>query len=54
MKFLDILRKLGIVRCGAQAAVYSGAQDRPAEVLQDDLSHGDPNPVPPPDQDSPE
>ena len=35
MGFLDILRKLGILRYGAKAAVYRDAASRPAEFEMD-------------------
>jgi hypothetical protein len=37
VKILDVLRKLGIVRCGATAAVYHNAKERPAEFMMDDV-----------------
>ena len=37
MKILDVLRKLGIVRFGAKAAVYHNAQERPTEFMMDDV-----------------
>jgi hypothetical protein len=37
MKVLDVLRKLGIVRFGAKAAVYHNAQERPTEFMMDDV-----------------
>ena len=37
MRFLDILRKLGIVRYGIQAGTYTSGRDRPAEFLMDDV-----------------
>ncbi len=54
MKFLDLLKKLGIVRCGVQTAVYTSGQDRPAEFLPDDLSPGDRQPEPQADNTPPE
>jgi hypothetical protein len=35
MTLLDILRKLGIVRFGAEAATYTNAADRPASLQMD-------------------
>ena len=35
MKFLDVLRKLGILRYGTKAATYTGMQDRPAEFFME-------------------
>ena len=35
MTLLDILRKLGILRYGAQASVYTNAADRPASLQMD-------------------
>jgi len=37
MKLLDILRKLGILRYGAQAGVYTSAADRPSSFMMDDV-----------------
>jgi hypothetical protein len=37
VKLLDVLRKLGIVRYGAKAAVYRSAKDRPVEFMMDDV-----------------
>ncbi len=34
-KFIDILRKLGILRFGKTAAVYTNAKDRPIEFQMD-------------------
>jgi hypothetical protein len=35
MSLLDILRKLGIVRFGAEAGVYTNAADRPTSLQMD-------------------
>jgi len=35
MKFLDVLRKLGILRYGTKAATYTSMKDRPAEFFMD-------------------
>ena len=37
MKLLDLLRKLGILRFGGQAATYRDARERPAELQMDDV-----------------
>jgi hypothetical protein len=37
MKFLDVLRKLGVLRYGTKAATYTGMQDRPAEFFMEDV-----------------
>lgn len=37
MKLLDILRKLGILRYGAQAGVYTSAADRPSSFMMDNV-----------------
>jgi hypothetical protein len=37
VKVLDVLRKLGIVRFGAKAAVYHNAKERPLEFMMDDV-----------------
>jgi hypothetical protein len=37
MTFLDILRKLGILRFGATAATYKSEADRPTEFMMDDV-----------------
>lgn len=37
MKILDVLRKLGILRYGAKAAVYRDAAARPTEFQMDDV-----------------
>jgi hypothetical protein len=34
---LGLLKKLGIIRYGAKAAVYRNAAERPAEFLMDDV-----------------
>lgn len=38
MSILDTLRKLGIMSCGAKAAVYRDAKSRPTEFMRDDAS----------------
>jgi hypothetical protein len=35
MKVLDVLRKLGILRFGAEAGTYTRATDRPASLQMD-------------------
>ena len=35
MSLLDVLRKLGILRFGAQAGVYTNAADRPTSLQMD-------------------
>ena len=35
MKFLDVLRKLGIVRYGAKTGTYTSMKDRPAEFYME-------------------
>ena len=35
MKLLDLLRKLGILRFGAEAATYTNAADRPTSLQMD-------------------
>jgi hypothetical protein len=35
MKILDLLRKLGILRFGAESAVYKDATQRPASLQMD-------------------
>lgn len=37
MKFLDILRKLGIFRSGSAGGTYTNAVDRPTELQMDDV-----------------
>ena len=37
MKVLDILRKLGILRFGAEAGVYTNAAERPTSLQMDDV-----------------
>ncbi len=37
MSFLDVLRKLGIVRYGAKAGAWTSGKDMPAEFLMDDV-----------------
>lgn len=37
MKFLDILRKLGIFRSGSTSGTYTNAVDRPTELQMDDV-----------------
>jgi 1,4-dihydroxy-2-naphthoate octaprenyltransferase len=41
MSFLDVLRKLGIVRYGAKAGTYTSGTDRPIEFMMDDVFNGD-------------
>lgn len=35
MKLLDVLRKLGILRFGTEAAVYHSAKERPSSLMMD-------------------
>ncbi len=37
MKILDMLRKLGILRYGATAAIYTSAKDMPDELFMDNV-----------------
>jgi hypothetical protein len=37
MKLIEWLRKLGILRFGAEAAVYRNAKDRPLSFQMDDV-----------------
>jgi hypothetical protein len=37
MALLDILRKLGILRYGAEAGVYTNAAERPTSLQMDDV-----------------
>lgn len=37
MKFIDWLRKLGILRFGAEGAVYRNAKERPLSLQQSDI-----------------
>ena len=37
MKLMDLLRKLGIFRSGAESAVYRNAKDRPMSMQADDV-----------------
>ena len=37
MKFLDILRKLGILRYGTKVGTYTSGKDRPMEFMMDDV-----------------
>jgi hypothetical protein len=37
MKVLDLLRKLGILRFGAETGVYTSAADRPASLAMDGI-----------------
>jgi hypothetical protein len=41
MKFLDLLAKLGILRFGTKAAVYTSGAKRPAELLMDGVYNAD-------------
>ena len=41
MKFLDVLRKLGILRYGTKAATYTSMKDRPAEFFMDGVFNAD-------------
>lgn len=41
MNLLDLLRKLGILRYGAKAAVYRSGAERPVEFLMDDVYDGE-------------
>ena len=37
MKFIDLLRRLGILRFGAEGGVYRNATERPASFQMDDV-----------------
>ena len=37
MKLLDILRKLGILRFGVEAGVYTCGADRPTSLMMEDV-----------------
>ena len=37
MKFMDLLRKLGIFRSGSVSGTYKNAVDRPTELQMDDV-----------------
>jgi len=37
MKFLDLLRKLGILRFGFKKTNYNGSKDRPIEFMADNV-----------------
>jgi hypothetical protein len=37
MKFIDWLRRLGILRFGAEAGVYRNAKERPISLQMDDV-----------------
>lgn len=37
MKFIDILRKLGIFRSGSVSGTYTSGKDRPIEFQMDDV-----------------
>ncbi|NQV28647.1 MAG: hypothetical protein HQ518_30210 [Rhodopirellula sp.] len=37
MKLLDLLRRLGILRFGAEAAVYRNAKERPMSIQMDNV-----------------
>lgn len=37
MKFIDWLRKLGILRFGSESAVYHNAKERPLSLQQSDI-----------------
>lgn len=41
MKLLDLLRKLGILRFGAETATYTNAADRPASLQMDGVFDSD-------------
>lgn len=41
MNFIDILRKLGILRFGTKKGIYTSAKDMPAEFLMDDVYNAD-------------
>lgn len=36
MGLLDLLKKLGILKMGGKAAVYTSAKDRPLDFMDDD------------------
>ncbi|MFZ2088916.1 MAG: hypothetical protein WAU47_10095 [Desulfobaccales bacterium] len=35
MNLMEILKKLGIIRCEGKAAVYTNAKDRPIEFMDE-------------------
>jgi|YelNatPaOPRAMG01_1025707.scaffolds.fasta_scaffold00554_18 hypothetical protein len=35
MGFIDLMKKLGILRCEAKAATYTNAKERPKEFSED-------------------
>ena len=37
MKFVDLLRKLGILRYGAKSGTYTSAKDMPTELFQENV-----------------
>ena len=37
MKFIDLLRRLGILRFGAEGGVYRNATERPTSLQMDDV-----------------
>ena len=37
MKFMDLLRKLGILRSGTAKGTYTNAKDRPTELMMDSV-----------------
>lgn len=37
MKFLDLLRKLGIFRSGSVSATYKSGTDRPTEMMMENV-----------------
>lgn len=37
MKFLDLLRKLGILRFGVTKGTYTNAKDKPAGLMMDNV-----------------
>jgi hypothetical protein len=37
MGFMDVMKKLGIIRCEGAAAVYTNAKDRPSELMRDEV-----------------
>jgi hypothetical protein len=48
-RVLEFLKKIGVVRVGGQAAVYTNTQERPLEFTRDDM-----DPTPPSASPSPE
>jgi hypothetical protein len=39
MSVMDVLKKLGIIRCEGTAATYTNAKDRPKEFMMDEVDN---------------